>query len=292
MAHDILVTGNTGFIGRNLTPVLEARGCSVRGFSSLQGNIARDSLPDEAVGHVFHLAGRSFVPESWQTPLLFYETNVLGTVNVLDYCRRHGATLTLISSYVYGQPKRLPIREDDPIEAVNPYSHSKILAEEAAAFYARNFKVAVTVIRPFNLYGAGQDKRFLIPALIAQAIDLNSEVVEVADGRPKRDFLHVKDFADLLAATIAHPGGIYNAGSGVSVSVEELAKIVCAAAGIEKRFISRKEYRPNEILDVVADVSLASRDFGWAPKTPLIEGIAATVLAMRDSKSSADARRR
>ncbi len=289
MAHDILVTGNTGFIGRNLTPVLAARGYSVRGFNSSQGNISRDSLPDERVRHVVHLAGRSFVPESWQTPSLFYETNVLGTVNVLDFCRRQGAALTLISSYVYGQPKRLPIREDDPLEAVNPYAHSKILAEEAAAFYARYFNVRVTVIRPFNLYGAGQDRRFLIPALIEQAIDPSVQIIEVADGRPKRDFLHITDFVDLLVATISHPGGIYNAGSGVSVSVEDLARIVCAAAGVEKHFVSRQEHRPNEILDVVADVSRASRDFGWAPRIPLNEGIAATALATRESNSRAGA---
>jgi nucleoside-diphosphate-sugar epimerase len=130
------------------------------------GNIATCPLEFGSVRHVFHLAGKAFVPESWQAPHGFYEVNVLGTANVLDFCRRQSASVTLISSYVYGKPLRLPIDEDHPLEPFNPYSHTKILAEEIGRYYAAQFGVPVFIVRPFNVYGPGQDRRFLIPTLI------------------------------------------------------------------------------------------------------------------------------
>ena len=105
-------------------------------------------------------SARTFVPDSWSAPLSFYEVNLLGTVNVLEFCRARGASLTLVSSYVYGPPARLPIAEDEPLCAFNPYSHTKILAEETSLYYQRQFGVPVTIVRPFNVYGPGQDADF------------------------------------------------------------------------------------------------------------------------------------
>jgi nucleoside-diphosphate-sugar epimerase len=235
---------------------------------------------------VFHLAGRSFVPESWQHPLQFYQTNVMGAANVLEFCRSAGATLTLISSYVYGQPEHLPITEDDPVSPFNPYAHSKILGEQVAEFYARAFGVKTTIIRPFNLYGPGQDSRFLIPLLIAQALDPARAAVEFADGRPKRDYLYIDDFVELLIATIGHAGSVYNAGAGSSISVQDLAEAICRAAGVVKPCISRGEERPNEVFDVVADITRAAQVFGWSPQTSLSQGLSATISSMSRSGSA------
>jgi nucleoside-diphosphate-sugar epimerase len=269
----LLVTGATGFVGRRLVRALEGRGESVLGRSMADGDIARGLAADEPVSHVIHLAGRTFVPDSWASPPDFYDTNALGTARVAEFCRQRAARMTLVSSYVYGRPQQLPIPEDHPIEPFNPYAHSKILAEQVASYYSQAFGVMVTIVRPFNLYGAGQDRRFLIPTLVEQ-IKGGGSVVEVADLRPRRDFLYVDDFVELLVATLEGPGGIFNAGSGRSYGVEEIINLISRAAGVRKRVVTRDERRRDEVLDVVADIQKAERELGWRPRTPIEEGIA------------------
>ena len=203
---NILVTGANGFIGSHLVPALRAAGYLVSTHSTRQGDIRNCTLDFEGIGHVFHLAARTFVPDSWSDPLSFYEVNLLGTVNVLEFCRSHGTSLTLISSYVYGPPARLPISEDEPLRAFNPYSHTKILAEETALYYQRQFAVPVTIIRPFNVYGPGQDRRFLIPTILWQAIDPGQAAIEVADLNPRRDYIFIADLVDLTSSHGASEG--------------------------------------------------------------------------------------
>jgi nucleoside-diphosphate-sugar epimerase len=135
----VLVTGANGFIGRHLVRALRAAGHLVFTHSRGERDIANCRLNFEGVGHVFHLAAQTFVPDSWSGPLGFYEVNVLGTVNVLEFCRSWEASLTLLSSYVYGRPAHLPISENEPLQAFNPYSHTKILAEEIGRYYEQQF---------------------------------------------------------------------------------------------------------------------------------------------------------
>jgi nucleoside-diphosphate-sugar epimerase len=276
MQGSILVTGASGFVGTHLIAALREQGEKVVAHHSADGDIAREELRvPRDVRHVFHLAARTYVPDSWRTPREFYEVNVLGTVNVLELCRARGATLTLMSSYVYGRPERLPIDEEHPVRAFNPYAHSKILAEQAAAFYQSSFGVVVTIVRPFNLYGPGQASHFLIPTLVRQAVDPACEAITVADERPKRDYLFIDDLVDLLVRQLnkRETGGIYNAGSGMSVSVLDLASIVADAAGTTKPVVSRGEQRPDEVLDTVACIARARCEFGWSPKVTLAEGL-------------------
>lgn len=208
----VLVTGADGFVGTHLVKALRAAGHVVFTHSTRQGDIANCGLSFEGVGHVFHLAARTFVPDSWSAPLGFYQVNLLGTVNVLEFCRACGASLTLMSSYVYGRPARLPISEDAPLQAFNPYSHTKILAEETSRYYQQQFGVPVTIIRPFNIYGPGQDRRFLIPTILAQAIDPHADAIVVADLHPRRDYIFIGDLIDLLMSTaFRREGGTFNA---------------------------------------------------------------------------------
>ena len=282
MKNEILVTGATGFLGRHLVLALQSRNLGVRQHSSADGDIATCSLPMDGVSHVFHLAGKSYVPDSWQNPQRFYQTNVMGTVNVLEHCRRNKAALILISSYVYGQPQRLPITEDHPLVAVNPYAHSKILAEDAARFYDQRLGVPLVIVRPFNIYGPGQRDSFLIPSIVRQVLDPSVEAVRVQDLEPKRDYLYVGDAVDLLLALLRRGvGGVFNAGSGSSVSVGEVAALINQAAGISKPLVSNGERRPGEIMDVVADTSRAAAELDWHPRTSLAVGIAAVVAAER-----------
>jgi len=239
----------------------------------------------DGVSRVFHLAGKSYVPDSWNNPQDFYRTNVMGTVNVLEHCRRSDAALTLISTYLYGQPQRLPIAEDHPVAAVNPYAHSKLLAEEAAHFYERCFGLELTIIRPFNIYGPGQAASFLIPSIVRQVLDPATEAVRVRDLRPKRDYLYVADAVSMLLASLrAGSHGVFNLGSGCSASVAEVIELVNTAAGIRKPVVSADVERPGEIMDVVADTSRAAAELNWRPSTSMADGIAAVVAVERTAR--------
>lgn len=268
------VTGATGFIGRHLVAALRSEGIECRTHHSCLGDIQNAELDLEGCTHVVHLAGKTFVPDSWTDPREFYRVNVQGTVNVLEQCRRQNLPVTLVSSYVYGQPLQLPIREDHPLAALNPYAHSKILAEEAARFYASAFGMRVTIIRPFNVFGPGQDCRYLIPLLLKQAADPASDVIEVADALPRRDYLFVDDLVELLKLNLLNPMPVtVNAGSGRSHSIQEIVDFLNRELPRPKALRSRAESRPGEVLDVVADVSLAARLFGWKPKVSVEEGV-------------------
>ena len=134
MSEKVLVTGATGFIGRALVRRLREDGREVIDLGSRDGDIRRRAtlarFLDAGVRCVFHLAGRSFVPDSWTDPGGFLEINVLGTANALEFCRAAGAGLVFVSAYVYGEPEHLPIDESAPVRPNNPYAHSKHMAEQ------------------------------------------------------------------------------------------------------------------------------------------------------------------
>ena len=274
----ILVTGATGFIGSHLERALRAAGYNVVLHSRNLGDIACCKLDFSDIGHVFHLAALTFVPESWKDPLGYYRVNVLGTVNVLEYCRQHNASITLMSSYVYGRPIRLPISEDDALQAFNPYSHTKILAEEASRYYQGQFQIPVTIVRPFNIYGPGQNRRFLIPKILAQAVRPEPGPIVVADLRPRRDFIFVSDLIDLLIRTAFRTeAGVFNAGSGSSLSVNEVIEAVNELLPAPRQILAEGSHRPEEVFDVVADISRARQELDWIPRTTFRDGVRATL---------------
>lgn len=271
----ILITGSEGFIGKALSTTLLEAGHTVTGFDLQDGDIsARGTLEGTGTAdHVFHLAARSYVPDSWENPFEFYHTNLDGTVNVLEFCRKTGAALTYISSYLYGAPQYLPVDENHPVQPYNPYSHSKIIAEDTCRFYRDHFGIKVTILRPFNIYGPGQDAKFVIPHILNQLLDTDKETIEVMDIRPKRDYLFISDFIRALQMTIRTPGSIYNIGSGRSVSVEEIIRTASKVSGITKPVVTANKQRPNEIMDLYADISRAEKELGWSPEIDICKGI-------------------
>ena len=117
---------------------LQVEGFDVSGLDLAGGDITVPSTflryEGEEFQHVIHLAGKTFVPESWKDPESFYRINLMGTINVLEFCRKSGSGLTYISSYLYGTPEYLPVDENHPVKSFNPYSHSKLLADHHASF--------------------------------------------------------------------------------------------------------------------------------------------------------------
>ena len=235
---------------------------------------------DEQADVIVHLAGLAYVPDSWRDPLSFYQTNVMGTLRVLERCARLQARLVFVSSYVYGTPVRLPINESADRSAANPYMHSKVLAEDCCNFYAAQLGVEVLIVRPFNLYGPGQDSRFVIPTLIDQLLDPAKLAVEVTDSIPRRDFLFVDDLASLMTLAITSEAtGTFNAGAGRSHSVQDIYEVLKDITGIDKPLLSKGARRRGEIMDVVADIGRARKLLGWEPTTELRDGLAATITA-------------
>ena len=284
----ILVTGAAGFIGRNLVARLRGEGHSVVEFDVAQGDVTSiDDLHCFAslqIDHVFHLAGKTFVPDSWKNPFGFYQVNVMGTTNILEFCRKTGARLTYISSYLYGEPDYLPVDELHPVKSYNPYSQSKVLADSICQFYARYYNIPVTIFRPFNAFGPGQSGLFLIPEIIEKVMNRDIREVEVMDLRPKRDYIFIDDLVDALVLSLNNQLGIYNIGSGYSKSVEEIIQLVMKHSGITKPYRSKAVTRTNEIFDLYAGISKAETELGWKPKTPFEDGIKQCIIAFNQNR--------
>ncbi len=272
---EILVTGSTGFIGKHLISKLKNADNEVMGINNANGDIADEAtwlnLPPAAV--VIHLAASTFVPASWKNPAIFLKTNLLGTISALDYCKRYGSRMVFLSSYLYGNPDKLPIPETAELRPNNPYALSKKLAEEACEFYSKYHGIDVTILRPFNVYGPGQTENFLIPSIIKQIISGNS--IYVKDLEPKRDYIYIDDLIDAItkASKLKDRFSVFNIGTGKSYSVAELIELTQKVLGKNLPIHSSNERRPEEIMDTVADITKASIFLDWQPKWTLKEGI-------------------
>lgn len=273
----ILVTGAEGFIGKKLVRNLKKSGHSVFTLTSSSGDIASPDtlLPfyNAGIDFIFHLAGRTFIPDSWSAPADFFRTNITGTLNILELCRMESIPLTFISAYLYGTPESLPVKEDHKINPNNPYAMSKYQAELLCQYYAQFFDISLTIIRPFNIYGPGQKDYFLIPEIIKQAKSGNE--IRLKDLTPKRDYLYLDDLIEALLLTLGLKPGfrIYNIGSGSSLSIHDIVNIVQTVLGTSLPVICENNIRQNEIADVYADSNKARLELDWQPRFSFEEGI-------------------
>lgn len=270
----ILVTGSRGFIGKRLINTLLSQGFIVEEFDLHIGDISTYKFNYDSLDHIVHLASMIFVPASWEKPLAFYQTNVIGTVNILELCRKMNCSLTYISSYVYGTPQYLPVDENHPINPASPYNHSKLMAEDACQYFASTFNFPVTIFRPVNIYGPNQNTDFLIPKIIKQAYDRSVNSIEVMDLRPKRDFLFIDDLINAVLKSIdLNEFNIFNIGSGNSISVENIIKTVLTISGIQKSYSAPNLERKNETWDVYVDISKIRNVLKWEPRIDFRKGI-------------------
>lgn len=280
----ILVTGASGFIGSALVAYLNQKGKKVIGLGSREldvtDRIQTQELDVSDVGHVIHMAGKTFVPRSWEEPAEFFGTNAFGTLNMLELCRQNKIPMTYISAYIYGPPEHNPIGESDPVNPNNPYARSKYMGEELCEFYARQFGVQVSVIRPFNVYGAGQKETFLIPQIISHA--MKEEMISVMDLAPMRDYVYLEDLLRAIELTVekVQEYDVFNIGSGISYSVGQVIELVQKILGTDKPVVCRNQTRKNELNNVVADITHAKDVLGWVPSYTLEEGLAQMIGQM------------
>tara|TARA_Y100001970_G_C14254663_1_gene874360 strand:- start:3751 stop:4617 length:867 start_codon:yes stop_codon:yes gene_type:complete len=272
-----IVTGSEGFIAKKLIEKL----CSEEdliGLNRSDGDLSVISLDDliskeTKVDMVFHLAARTFVPNAWKKPEEFIKENIASTLNVLNYCRLNKIPLLYMSAYIYGDQTELPIKENTVVVPSNPYAHSKYLCEQICEYYVQVFSLDITILRPFNVYGPGQDKNFLIPEIIEQIKTKDNLTVDSLE--PRRDYIHVEDLVEAIitSSKIIKGFQVYNIGSGSSISVRSIIELIEEIIGRSFQIEERNIIRNNELMDVVADISKASDSFSWEPKLTLKEGL-------------------
>ena len=313
----VLVTGADGFIGSHLTELLVRGGAEVTALScynSFDSHGWLDDLPTTAlkaiklvrgdvrdaalVGRivqgqdiVFHLAALIGIPYSYVAAQSYVDTNVIGTLNVLEAARRGGVARVVqtSTSEVYGSAITMPIAESHPLQGQSPYSASKIGADMMAEAFARSFDLPIVILRPFNTFGPRQSERAVIPTVMRQFLDPACGTVEVGDVSTVRDFTFVADTAAAFLAIGAAPGisfgEAYNAGSGEAVSVAELIELAAEVTGCSKPVhhdAGRMRPSNSEVRALLADSTKLAAATGWRPGTSLRDGLARTAAWWRD----------
>ena len=305
--NKILVTGAEGFIGSHLVEVLIREGYEVRAFilynsfnswgwldhcsddikgkfDIFLGDIRDPNGVKKAMagcGAVLHLAALIAIPYSYHSPHTYIDTNVKGTLNVLQSALELELehVIHTSTSEVYGTAKFVPITEKHPLQGQSPYSASKIAADQLAYSFYTSFDLPVTTLRPFNTYGPRQSARAVIPTVITQ-IAQGHKNIRLGSIQPTRDFNYVKDTTRAFAMALKSRDGIgevINIGSNYEISIEDTVKLI---AGIMKTSINivtdEKRLRPqkSEVDRLYSDASKAYDCLGWLPEYGGLDGFA------------------
>lgn len=312
---NVLVTGADGFIGSHLTQALAAQGANVRAFvyyNSFNSWGWLDSIPaaersalDIFAGDirdpngvrealkgcdvVFHLAALIGIPFSYHSPDSYVDTNVKGTLNVLQAARDLDLERVLVTSTseVYGTARQVPIPETHPLQGQSPYSASKIGADKMAESFHLSFELPVTTVRPFNTYGPRQSARAIIPTIITQLAS-GAQEIKLGSLSPTRDLNYVTDTATgfiELAKSDAAVGRTVNVCTGKEISVGDLAATLIEIVNPDARVVTdQQRLRPSasEVERLLGDNALMTELTGWEPSVSLREGLERTVTWFSD----------
>ena len=306
-AHGIaraVVTGSSGFVGGHLAARLAADGVAVTGLSHgppprphPEGVTERlaDVRDEQAVARVigearpevvFHLAAQASVPVSMRDPAGDLATNAIGSVHVARAAARAGARRLVFFSTggaLYGQPEALPADEDTPIAPQSVYGASKIAAEHALGALCPHLGLELSVLRPGNIYGPGQDAEGEsgVVAIFARLMLAGRAPTIFGDGRQQRDYVYVGDVVEAaLLAAVREPATCV-VGSGRGTETGEIERLLARLTGFGGDPILAPE-RPGDIRAIRLDASRALDRWGWSPRVPLEDGMAATVVWFRE----------
>lgn len=272
----VVVTGASGFLGKYVCAKLRNVGETVIEVSRQNGfdvcsPKSLETIP--AFKALFHLAAHTYVPDSYNKTALFFNTNISGTINTLELCKKHKAHFLFAGSYIYGQPQKLPIAETHPRSLWNPYATSKIIGEELCESYSKEFGFCATALRIFNIYGTGQNSTFLIPKIIS---GIKSGRLELETATPKRDFVFASDVANAFLLAFEKPSerfSVYNVGSGTSHSVSDIVTMVKNILNSSTEVKYNNTQRPTEVADVIADFTKIKNELGWQPFVDIYQGL-------------------
>jgi len=298
---NVLVTGGAGFIGSHVVDALLAAGHEVAIVDDLSTgkrenvNAAarlhvvdiRSAELDGVIGEVrpeavCHLAARANVRESMEKPLLYADVNVLGSLNLLECCRKHGVRKVIYSSTggaIYGEPQFLPTTEEHPVRPLDPYGASKHHVEHYLELYRANYGLQFTSLRYANVYGPRQDPfgEAGVVAIFCQRMLAGGQPVINGTGEQERDYCSVLDIARAnLLALDKGDGGTYNIGTGAGTSVNRIFGLLAGLTG----FAGAEVHGPaklGEVFRIYLDASRARQELGWEPRVGLEEGLEGTV---------------
>jgi NAD dependent epimerase/dehydratase len=310
----ILVTGADGFIGSHLTEALVRAGHDVRAFvlyNSFNSWGWLDRCDADVAGHfnvfagdvrdphgvktamagcdcVMHLAALIGIPFSYHSPDTYIDTNVKGTLNIVQAARELNISRVIhtSTSEVYGTARFVPITEEHPLQGQSPYSASKIGADQLAYSFFASFETPVAIVRPFNTYGPRQSARAVIPTIITQIAN-GMRRIKLGALHPTRDFNYITDTVRGFIAAAESPaaiGEVINIGSGFEVSIGELARLIADVMGVEIEIeTDDARLRPDrsEVERLLASNEKAAALLGWRPdygsRDGLERGLNATV---------------
>jgi NAD dependent epimerase/dehydratase len=310
---NVLVSGADGFIGSHLVEKLVSRGANVTALclynsfdqcgwlddlpksvrariSVLRGDVrdpafVRRMMQQQEI--VFHLAALIAIPHSYLAAQSYVETNIVGTLNMLEAVRESSVARMVhtSTSEVYGTAITVPISEAHPLQGQSPYSASKIGADMMAEAFTRSFDLPIAILRPFNTFGPRQSERAVIPTIIRQALDPACATIDIGDTTPVRDFTFVDDTAEAFLTLGSAPnikfGRPYNAGSGKAVTVMDVINHVVALTNCGKPLAAHnpERMRPagSEVRALLADSSQLNCDTGWQSRIDFREGLRRTI---------------
>lgn len=306
----VLVTGADGFIGSHLVEALIAKGCDVRAFvfyNSFNSWGWLDTIPFELQKEldvfagdirdpngvrnamegcdvVFHLAALIAIPFSYHSPDSYVDTNIKGTLNVLQAARDLNVEKVLVTSTseVYGTAQYAPIDEKHPYQGQSPYSATKIGADRIAESFYRSFETPVVIVRPFNTFGPRQSARAVIPTIITQLLS-GKEILELGDLTPTRDFNYVRDTVNgfiALAESDKAIGEEVNIATGTEQTVGDVAKHLIALinpSAVVKTDEERIRPEKSEVFRLIGDNKKIKEMTSWSPSYDLYKGLEETV---------------